>query len=119
MLREIKGNTACTLLIQSKDDFTTNAIGERVAAWVDAVSFDGFLSMQNADSGYLNYAAKIEESTHCVLCEFSPDIYAYRTRNTRLKAAGMMFDVLFIDNPDERNEHLEIYLRFVGGDEIG
>ena len=117
MLREIKGNTECVLMVQGEAE--KNAIGEKVSAWVDAVTFSGFLSLQSADSGYLNYAAKMEESTHCVLCEYLPDIYAYRNRNTRLKATGRMFDVLYIDNPDERNEHLEIFLRFVGGDENG
>ncbi len=112
MLREIKGNI--TAVIQTSETVKNN-IGESVPSWSDIKSFSGFLSLQNGDSKYQNFNAKIEESTHVFLCEYDSEIYALADRNTRLICKGRFYDVLLIDNPDERDEQLEIYLRFVGG----
>lgn len=112
MLKEIKGNIHAEIHTST---VTVNDIGENVPTWGKAAETDGILSLQNGDSKYQNFNAKIEESTHVFLCEYSPEIYALADRNTRLICKGRFYDVLLIDNPDERNEHLEIYLRYVGG----
>ena len=112
MLKDIIGNIHAVLQTST---VTTNDIGESVPSWVDTIGFEGYLSLQNGDSPYQNFNAKIEESTHVFLCEYDPEIYALADRNTRLICKGRFYDVLLIDNPDERDEQLEIYLRFVGG----
>ncbi len=112
-MREIKGHTP--FVLQKQDGFTVNKIGEKVVNWVEAVSFNGVLGLQSGDSKYTNFNAKIEESTHVMVCDFNSDIYALADTNTRIICKGKMYDVLLIDNPDELDEHLEIYLRFVGG----
>lgn len=112
MLKNIIGNIYAVLQISAT---STNDIGETVLSWVDAISFEGYLSLQNGDSLYQNFNAKIEESTHVFLCEYNPEIYALADRNTRLICKGRFYDVLLIDNPDEKDKQLEIYLRFVGG----
>ena len=35
--------------------------------------------------------------------------------NARMVIDGMVYEILLIDNPMNLNEHLEIYLRFIGG----
>ncbi len=112
MMRKVKGNTLC--VIQTRTS-TINTIGEAVNNWTDAFSFKGVLGLQSGDSKYSTFNAKIEESTHVLVCAFDAGIYALASQNTRVIAKGMMYDVLLIDNPDELNEHLEIYLRFIGG----
>jgi hypothetical protein len=111
-MKKINGNINAVLKISTT---SMNDIGESVPLWDDSISITGFLSFQNGDSPYQNFNAKIEESTHVFLCEYNPNIYALADRNTRLVCKGHFYDVLVIDNPDERNEQLEIYLRYIGG----
>lgn len=114
-MKKVKGNTLCVL--QTKTS-SKNAIGELTNTWSDAVSFMGVLGLQSGDSKYSNFNAKIEESTHTIVCDFISEIYDLRDKDTRMVAKGRMYDVLLIDNPDELDEHLEIYLRFAGGQDV-
>lgn len=91
-----------------------NAIGESEKIWADAFSQLGWLGLQSGDSDYANHQAKLEESTHVFLCDFHDGIYALAGRDTRMIIKGFVYDVLLIDNPDEMNYQLEIYLRKVG-----
>lgn len=92
----------------------TNAIGEGVPIWADAFSVKGWLGLQSGDSKYTNFNAKLEESTHVFLCDYHSGIYALAAQDTRMLIKGFVYDVLLIDNPDEMDEQLEIYLRKVG-----
>mgnify|MGYP003503101119 CR=1 FL=1 len=40
---------------------------------------------------------------------------ALADEDIRMVIKGQMYDVTYIDNPDEMNEHLEIFLKKVGG----
>lgn len=111
-MANIGGNIIGT--IQTKTA-VKNAIGEAVQIWADAFSQRGWLGMQSGDSKYTNFFAKIEESTHVFLCDYHSGIYALADRDTRMVIKGKMYDVLLIDNPDEMDEQLEIYLRKIGG----
>ena len=91
-----------------------NAIGEAVKQWVDAFSQVGWLGLQSGDSKHSNFNAKLEESTHVFLCDYHSGIYALADHDTRMIIKGFVYDVLLIDNPDEMDEQLEIYLRKVG-----
>lgn len=91
-----------------------NAIGEAVKVWADAFSVRGWLGLQNGDSKYTNFNAKLEESTHVFLCDYHAGIYALADQDARMVIKGLAYDVLLIDNPDEMDEQLEIYLRKVG-----
>lgn len=100
-------------IIQTKTT-TKNAIGESVKTWEDAYSQIGWLGLQSGDSDYTNHKTKLEQSTHVFLCDFHAGIYALADRDTRMIIKGFVYDVLLIDNPDEMDEQLEIYLRRVG-----
>lgn len=112
-MANIGGNITGTL--QKQEQGGKNAIGEAVVKWVDAFSVSGWLGLQNGDSKRTTFNAKIEESTHVFLCDFNADMYALADQNTRMTFKGSMYDVLLIDNPDEMDEQLEIYLRKIGG----
>lgn len=111
-MANIGGRTIGT--IQTKQT-VKNAIGEAVKEWADAFSQAGWLGMQSGEQKYTNFNAKIEESTHVFLCDYHSGIYALADQDTRMIIKGKMYDVLLIDNPDEMDEQLEIYLRKVGG----
>lgn len=104
-----------TGIIQTKTSNGRNAIGEAVIVWADAVIVKGWLGMQSGDSSRGSYNAKVEESTHCFLCDYNADIDALADEDTRMIIKGQMYDVTYIDNPDELNEQLEIFLKKVGG----
>lgn len=91
-----------------------NAIGESVKTWVEVYNQFGWLGLQSGDSKYTNFNAKLEESTHVFLCDFNPTIYLLADQDVRMIIKGYVYDVLLIDNPDEMDEQLEIYLRKVG-----
>lgn len=112
-MANIGGNITGTLQTKST---AKNGIGEAVKTWKDAFSQVGWLGMQSGDSKHSNFNAKIEESTHCFLCDFHSGIYALADQDTRMIIKGKIYDVLLIDNPDEMDEQLEIYLRRVGAE---
>ena len=91
-----------------------NTLREVENTWKDAFHWPGWLGLQSGDSKYSNHNAKLEESTHVFLCDYHSGIYALAGENTRMIIKGMVYDVLLIDNPDEMDEQLEIYLRKVG-----
>ena len=100
-------------IIQTKTT-VKNEIGESEKTWAEAFSHNGWLGLQSGDSKTSNFNAKTEESTHVFLCDFHPGIYALADQDTRMIIKGFVYDVLLIDNPDEMDEQLEIYLRKVG-----
>ncbi len=95
-------------------DFITNEIGVGVTEWSDSITLFGWLGLGSGDHKYTSYNAKLEESTHTFLCDFSADAYALADRDCRMIIKGFVYDVLLIDNPDEMDKQLEISLKRVG-----
>lgn len=116
MMKPIKKRTECRIQTKTSE---RNEIGEIVNDWADEITVYGVLGLQNGDSNYSNFNAKIEESTHIFMCDFNADIYALADTDVRCIIKNKMYDILLIDNPDELNYHLEIYLRYVGGQDDG
>lgn len=110
-MANIGGNITATIQKKSTEK---NAIGESEKTWANAFSHVGWLGLQSGDSKYSTHNAKLEESTHVFLCDYHSGIYALAGQDTRMIIKGKMYDVLLIDNPDEMDEQLEIYLRKVG-----
>ena len=110
-MANIGGNI--TGVIQTKTT-TKNAIGESISTWADVFSPVGWLGMQSGGKNYGTFNAKVEESTHVFLCDFNSGIYALADQDTRMVIKGFVYDILLIDNPDEMEEQLEIYLKRVG-----
>lgn len=118
-MANIGGNI--TSVIQTKTTAGYNEIGEADIIWSNAFTdVLGWLGLQNGDSKRTNFNAKIEESTHVFMMDFDADIYALTDddQDVRMIIKGKMYDVLLIDNPDEMDEQLEIYLRKIGGQSV-
>ncbi len=130
----IGGNVSA--LLQVKDTDTINAIGERVSVWQDCTSILGWLDLSAGDSKHTNFNAKVQESTHIFLCDFtslknlstawiwnpfnfltgvistseSEKTVDLTSENARMVVNGLVYEILLIDNPMEMNEQLEFYL---------
>lgn len=128
-------------LLQVKKENGKNSIGERVNTWVDCTSILGWLDLSTGDSNHMTFSAKIQESTHIFLCDFTTltnlstewvwNPFSFLTGvisktdgqesvditsdNARMVISGKVYEILLIDDPMEMHEHLEIYLRFIGG----
>lgn len=128
-------------LLQVKNRGAKNAIGEVTAQWVDCTSIKGWLDLSTGDSKHITFYAKVQESTHVFLCDFTnlknlstkwvwnpfnfltgvisqqneQESVDVTSDNARMVIDGLVYEILLIDNPMNMNDHLEIYLRFIGG----
>lgn len=128
-------------LLQVKDKGAKNSIGAYEIEWVDCTSLKGWLDLSTGDSKHNVFSAKVQESTHIFLCDFTSlknlstkwvwnpfsfltgiinnseqeRIVDVTSENARMVIQGQVYEILLIDNPMNMNEHLEIYLRFIGG----
>lgn len=118
----IGGNIQAT--VQIKKDGTKNGIGERANTWVDYASILGWLDLSTGDSKHTTFYAKIQESTHIFLCGYvdlqnismsEQKIDNITSENARMVVNGEVYEILLIDDPMNMHTHLEIYLRFIGG----
>ena len=134
----IGGNTIA--LIQVNIPVQKNSIGEKELCWFDVVHLKGWLDYQSGDSKRNVYSTKLEESTHIFLCDFTSfkclsaqwewnpfnflksiinleleqDVDV-TSENARMKINGKLYDILLIDDPMNLHQHLEIYLKYTGG----
>lgn len=105
----IGGNVTAEVQIKT---ITVNSIGEQEEKWSTVKIIRGFLDLISGDSKYETYNAKIQESTHVFICDYTPLGVSV---NARLIVDGENYDVMLIDNPMNLNRQLEIYLKMVGG----
>lgn len=114
----IGGNITAT--IQIKTVTGRNAIGESVEAWSDVGSVLGWLDYSSGQNDVNQYNAKLQDTTHFFLCDHSRWTKAVQDQqvtaeNCRLRIKNETYNVLLIDNPMELDQHLEIYLQYIGG----
>lgn len=108
----IGGNRTAT--IQTKTTIK-NAIGERVTTWTDTATIKGFLDFQSGQNDISTYNAKIQETTHLFLCDYSQLAgKGVTAENARFVCDGVVYNILLIDDVQEMHKHLEIYLKYVG-----
>ena len=99
--------------IQVKSGTVTTAIGEKVTAWKTLNTISGWRDLSAGESRYSTYDTKIQESTHVFISDWV--MLDAEAENCRMIINNKLYDVLLIDNPMEMNRQLEIYLRYVGG----
>ena len=73
------------------------------------------LDLTGGDSKYSTFNAKIQESTHIFICDYIELDARIEAENSRLSVDGKVFDILLIDDPMNLHQHLEIYLKYTGG----
>lgn len=113
-MRGIGGNTAATIQVPT---ITKNAIGEHVETWENVQTIKGWLDLSSGNSGYSNYYAKIQESTHIFVADYVKLNSKIQAENSRAIINGKRYDIMLIDNPMEMGSgsQLEIYLKYTGG----
>ena len=114
----IGGNITST--IQVKTTGKKNAIGEAENMWSAVGSVLGWLDYASGQNDLATYNAKIQNTTHYFLCDFTRWNSATQdaevtSENARLLINGEVYNILLIDDPMNRHQHLEIYLQYVGG----
>ena len=135
----IGGNTNL-IIYMPEEQKSYDENGKSVQAYKPVASLFGWLDMSTGDSKY-DYKAKIEDSTHIFICDYSLlgkidiekakaevlDVTTYEElttadfdgiRNLTYKdfaGKGEMYDIKYIDDPMGLHQHLEIYLKRIGG----
>lgn len=112
-MKHVGGNI--TAQLQLKTGSTKNEIGEKVPQWETIHTLTGWLDLSAGDSKYTTYNAKLQESTHVFICNYIALDPRIKAENSRIIVNDRRYDVMLIDNPMEMNKHLEIYLKFTGG----
>lgn len=90
-----------------------NEIGEAIESYQTIATLTGFLDFMGETTNKTNYQSKIVEATHIFICDYvAIDTNA---ENKRMAVNNEEYVVKYIDNPMGLNQHLEIYLKYVGG----
>ena len=109
----IGGNIIAELQIRTAEG--KNSIGEGVTTWQTVNSIRGFFDYTSGDSKYTNYDAKMQDSTHVFVADYTVLDSRARAENSRLLVNSKAYDVMLIDDPMELHKQLEIYLKYTGG----
>lgn len=94
---------------------TKNVIGEVEENWADVQSIHGWLDLTSGDSKYTPYYAKIQESTHVFVADYTALDSSITPENSRMVIDGRIYDVKYIDDPMGMHKQLEVYLAYTGG----
>lgn len=105
----VGGNITAVVQIKSTD---RNEIGELYTEWEDRYRLTGFLDLSAGDSTN-TYYAKLQESTHIFLCDYQS--LEFNSSDARMIINGSVYQIQLIDDPMGLHQHLEIYLKYVGG----
>ncbi len=97
-----------------------NAIGEAVQEWKDVGTVLGWLDYSSGENSILTFKGKIQDTTHMFLCDYSNYVTATQdekvtSENARMMIDGNVYQILMIDDPMGLHQHIEIYLKYVGG----
>lgn len=112
----INGNKKLTVQLKSA---IKNSIGESIQTWEDAQSFVGWLDLVTGDSSYATYKTKVSEASHIFIADYKKVDKRIKPEKARAICDGEVYDVRLIDDPMNMHAHLEIYLRYTGGQEDG
>lgn len=107
-------------VIQTKTSQGKNLIGENVEEWETVGTVLGWLDYASGQNDVNQFNAKIQETTHYFLCDVIRWKQAVQdspvtSENCRLVIKGDVYNTLLIDEVMDLGEHLEIYLKYVGG----
>lgn len=109
-MSNIGGN--CDLKLLKKLDGVVDRIGKKNENWGNYLTIRGYLDLSSGSSFRETYNTKIQESSHVFICDYVE--INEKVTNLKAECKGKEYDVLLIDNPMELNEHLEIFLKYVG-----
>lgn len=116
----IEGNTQARIQVRivEPDEYALDG-----TVWKDAFSepLTGVLDLTGAEVTQ-KLMKRVEDAEYIFLCDYF-DLKAngvkLTTENSRMLIDGEIYEVLLYDDPMQMHEHLEIYLKYVGGQENG
>ncbi len=110
----INGNTKA--VVQIREIETDEYKADRIR-WKDAFSVNGTLDL--LDGGVnLKMMSRIEDADYIFICDYFAPSYngeKLTAENSRLLIDGEVYEVKLFDDPMCLHEHLEIYLKYLGG----
>ena len=111
-MKKIGGNKEAMIQIKTTEK---NLIGESTEAWNPSGTVLGFLDYFSGENTVNQYDAKVQDTTHFFFCDHSRWNNQWTSENSRMVIDGNIYNILLIDDPMGMNQHLEIYLKYVGG----
>lgn len=105
-MKKMGGNI--TAIVQKKTTSKSRA-GEAEKTWTDYKTLTGWLDLLTATKDNTLYAF-IKNSTHVFMFDYA-NIGDATEKNARVVIDGEIYNIEYIDNPQQRNYHIEIYLR--------
>lgn len=114
MMGHINGNTKATVQIRqiTQDEYQTDRV-----RWKDAFSVSGVLDL--LDGGVnLKMMSRTGEADYIFICDYFLPAYngeKLTAENSRFLIDGEVYEVKLFDDPMNLHEHLEIYLKYLGG----
>lgn len=107
-MKKVGGNVTATV---QKQTSSKNALGEPISTYADYKTIQGFLDYSTGESSTAVYNAKLADTTNIFFCDY---VELPAENQIRFLINSKPYEVKLIDNPMGLNEHLEIYLRYVG-----
>lgn len=113
-MKGIGGNTDAVIQISTA---VKNEYGIQEKTWQDVQTLRGWLDLVSGDSRYRVYNAKIQESSHVFVCDYTILHLQVRSENARMVIDGEAYDIMLIDNPMRMKEgsQWEFFLKYTGG----
>jgi hypothetical protein len=110
----IGGNIDAVIQISTAEK---NEVGIQEKTWTDVQTLHGWLDLVSGDSRYRVYNAKIQESSHVFICDYTILNPKIKAENARMVISGETYDIMLIDNPMllKDGSQWEIFLKYTGG----
>lgn len=106
----IGGNVDAIIQVETS---SKNAFGEIENTYKNLTTVKGFLDYVGGDGSYkTNFKGELEETTHIFICDYENVASKATPTQSRMIIDDKIYDILYIDNPMNLNEHLEIMLKY-------
>ena len=106
----IGGNVDAIIQVETS---SKNAFGEIENTYKNLTTVKGFLDYVGGDGSYKNnFKGELEETTHIFICDYENVASKATPTQSRMIIDDKIYDILYIDNPMNLNEHLEIMLKY-------
>ena len=108
----INGNLTATV---QKRQTVKNSIGEGITSWSDIGTVLGWLDYASGQNDTDKFKGKVQDTTHLFFCDYDKWLPGIRSEDCRLVIEGDVYNILLIDDPMGMRQHLEVYLKYIGG----
>lgn len=110
----IEGNVKA--VIQVQEVIKTECQTDRTE-WKDAFTKEGVLDLLDAGTDF-KMMKRVEDSDYIFICDYFPIVYEDKkltAENSRILIDGEIYEVKLFDDVMHMHEHMEIYLKYLGG----